>query len=773
MKMTASAKNKQPQFTLQERWIYICLVLVYILVRVPFLRNFDLVSYDGTYYINQAKALFHPSQQVGSFPIGYPVFIALFMPLISEGVRAAQVVSALAGLGSVLVLFLIAKHYTRREAAFIGSLLLAVTPVFMRLSLMTMSESIYIFWILLAMLFFIRGKDLFTGLALGLAAITRPEALALLVGFCIFRLRKPKRLLVIIASFICIYSVNVISSSITVGRFQPVPKTGLFSISSVEWQSREQFIDKEETLGKLNVEFKSKTFASAVSNYISRLPSELLLLLRHILPVAIALAILGAIRKPLFLLIAIIPFFSIPAFTPRSEARFILPYLPLIILYAVIGVDTLRRNTWRKAGLILLGAGALAAFIPNWNQLAEPVSKDMEGMKAAGIEFRNRIDMTDLIADRKPFFAFYAGGTYREIPVDEYDNVLNYLVENGIKYLSLHHPSTSILRPALKPLLYNNACIMGELRLNLSTQYANNMGVMVYEINRQAPKLAYHQITNPGTGIDTNPCWSPDGGRIVFVSTRSRGIDMFITSAQGESLERLTIEGGDEKHPSWSPDGKQIAFASNKNGNWDIYTIDLADKSITQITTHAASDVSPSWSPDGRNIIFCSTRSGGPQIFSKNLLSGEMQQISTQHSNTEPAVSPGGRYIAWIQSNKSITIYNQQTGDIQAWDMGAEIFSRPAWSPDENYIALSMLEWGSLDVYILDVNRGNLLLLTKNYGSDGQPAWSPDGSRIAFVSTHWGNQAVWTVQGIQPFLQRLVNPIEIITFVVDSNQQSK
>ena len=59
---------------------------------------------------------------------------------------------------------------------------------------MTLSESIYIFWTLLAILFFIKNKDLLLGLSLGLAAITRPEALALLIGFCCMRLRKPKRL---------------------------------------------------------------------------------------------------------------------------------------------------------------------------------------------------------------------------------------------------------------------------------------------------------------------------------------------------------------------------------------------------------------------------------------------------------------------------------------------------------------------------------------------------------------------------------------------------
>jgi hypothetical protein len=94
-------KKTQKKISFSEPVVFVSLLLVGVLARIPFLKNFDLVAYDGTYYINQAKSFLGQSAATGSFPIGYPALIALFLPVVRDGVRAAQVVSVLAGIGSV------------------------------------------------------------------------------------------------------------------------------------------------------------------------------------------------------------------------------------------------------------------------------------------------------------------------------------------------------------------------------------------------------------------------------------------------------------------------------------------------------------------------------------------------------------------------------------------------------------------------------------------------------------------------------------------------
>ena len=85
--------------------------------------------------------------------------------------------------------------------------------------------------------------------------------------------------------------------------------------------------------------------------------------------------------------------------------------------------------------------------------------------------------------------------------------------------------------------------------------------------------LEIHTMNADGTGdhsnlrtdaaTDEQPVWSPDGTKILFISTRDGGdTDIFVMDANGGgNVMPLTSNTGDERRAMWSPDGTKIAYS--------------------------------------------------------------------------------------------------------------------------------------------------------------------------------------------------------------------
>jgi TolB protein len=753
---------KAPTAAPREAVVFIVIIIVSILTRVPFLKTFQFVTFDGTFYLNQAKALLSGTKMMGAFPVGYPSAVALFDVVVPDIVVAGRVVSFLASVGSAVVLYILAKRLVRREYAFLCALFLALNPLFVRFSLVTMSESFYIFWVLLGLYFFVDKRYIPFGLAMGAAAVTRPEALAIAGILMLTQWAKPRRIAFMLVSFAAVYILNVAVLSHVHGRLVVLSKTQNIGASTRAMELKEATFDFEEKDQLTEIVERRGGQKNLVVEYVHRFPRELLKIVRHILPVIFLLALLGfRKRKAWVFLAALVPFVVYPAATPRSEDRFVLPYIPILILVAFIGLASIRDKRLRSAAGVLVVLSAVALPFVNRATLFVP-EHTLFSIRDLGISWSDQINPGEKIADRKPFFAFYAGGEYVEIPLAPYDRTLQYLCDENVKYLFLHRGIIDYFRPGLSPLLYDKAVIAGEMRFR--QVYGSSSGEMILERVRKAEPLNWEQVPDYAER-NYVPVWSPDGTRLAFRARDEAGNGSICVVSPGQSAAtKLMGESTRGDQLSWSPDGRYIAFASSVPGTCDIFALEMETRKVIRLITSEGDDRSPSWSGDGRFIAFTSGRTGQDEIWLRALRSGEEQQLTNDGGNTHPAVSPSGRSIAWVRKDTGVAIMDLQTSDRVHFEVPKEVLHAPAWSPDGKYLAVAGNNWGNWDIYLLTADGSEALVLTKDHAGQGMPSWRPDGRALAINSEHGGQPRNWILTGLEPYLERLAEPIDIRIF---------
>lgn len=186
----------------------------------------------------------------------------------------------------------------------------------------------------------------------------------------------------------------------------------------------------------------------------------------------------------------------------------------------------------------------------------------------------------------------------------------------------------------------------------------NQGDIEVYVVGLDGKDPMPVAVTQGKLSHEESPCWSPDGQRIAYTSTRHGNQELYVASADGKNEVRLTSDPAIDAHPAWSPDGKRLAFATNRWGDLEIATIDANGENLTRLTESRGLDDYPAWSPDGKQLALTSNRVGNLDVHILDLASGTVRN-ATRHEAIDnfPTWTPDGRLTFVSNRGTGFDIY--------------------------------------------------------------------------------------------------------------------
>ena len=136
-------------------------------------------------------------------------------------------------------------------------------------------------------------------------------------------------------------------------------------------------------------------------------------------------------------------------------------------------------------------------------------------------------------------------------------------------------------------------------RIAFASSSKGTMDIFVAGPRGEAPRLVV------GTdGVDSDPCWSPDGSRFALTSGPLGRPGIYLASSAGGGLTRVATGYGYSTEPRWNPvQPNQIVF-TYQSGGLGLGLIDLGTEIVTKLPAISALNLShASWCADGRHLV--------------------------------------------------------------------------------------------------------------------------------------------------------------------------
>ncbi len=238
------------------------------------------------------------------------------------------------------------------------------------------------------------------------------------------------------------------------------------------------------------------------------------------------------------------------------------------------------------------------------------------------------------------------------------------------------------------------------------------------------------------------------GSKIVFVSNKTGCKEIYECDFDGQELEQLTNSRSISMNPTLSPDGRHLAYIDFTSGRSTLYIRNLAERKIAAVAKSGVS-IDPGWRSNSE-VAATLSFDGSQGIYLIKTDGSISRRITNSKSiDISPTFSPDGSKMAFVSSRNGlpqIFVEDLQSGEVKRLTFSGRYNTQPSWSPIGDKIAYTTWEKsGEINIFVINADGTGLVQLTQKCGENKSPCWSPDGEMIVFTSNRQGKEKMYVM----------------------------
>ncbi len=510
-------EDVQKKSWLSPRKALIMIALLAFVMRLLAVLTRPMLQLDETIYARMAENLINgqgfvdlTGNATAHFSPLFPAIIAAVSMIFRDYAIAGYAVVIVFGTLIVIPTYLLGRELIGERVGLMAAALIAVIPLFVDYSSRLYSESVYIFFLMMALFFAwqMLGKRrlpcaAMAGLSLGLAYLVNPSTvfyIFLIVGLAVvvsLKQRAFKQMLKPLVLFLAVFSIFALPyitfiHNVT-GKWTYTGKESYEQVFTATHNLRYGTLEWEKQASALTDDGRESWMARAESgddivSYLALHPKQAIKIfvnqsnvfyteqLARVMPLWLLMLLgLGLFARDWdrrraaavgFIFLMMSPALIILAM--YATDRFFMPFVPPALILVAIGwrkleqwgIETIslslrgpRRELWRKLVPWLIGFAVLAPVILFTFGGLLGTSYDMQ-YREAGEWIKQEAGSGKIVMGRwESSSSYYSGGVSIGLPYADYDHLTTFARSRGVDYIVLGRQAIYDFRPELVRLL--------------------------------------------------------------------------------------------------------------------------------------------------------------------------------------------------------------------------------------------------------------------------------------------------------------------------------